>query len=99
MALTGAAAGAATGGLIGVFTNDGVPEEAGASLFKGNRFRTHHGHACMPPPIMWTMPRASSIAAGAIDIDEPAEHIDTMGSPLSTQPPERLRCPKAREVR
>ena len=80
MALTGAAAGAATGGLIGVFTNDGVPEDRAQHYSKaitsGNVMVSVHATADH-------VDRAAAVLerCGAINIDEPDEHIDTMGSP------------------
>ena len=84
-ALTGAAAGAATGGLIGVLTDDGVPEEAAHRYSKAIgagrvmvTVRTGQIVSIRPP--------ASLTAAGAIDIDEPAENMTSSrtSSELST---------------
>jgi hypothetical protein len=80
MALTGAAAGAATGGLIGVFTNDGVPEDRAQHYSKaitsGNVMVSVHASADHVDHAATVLERC-----GAINIDEPDEHIDTMGSP------------------
>jgi hypothetical protein len=76
MALTGAAAGAAAGGLIGVFTNDGIPEdrakEYSKAITSGNVMVSVHASA-------ERVDQASSILDrnGAINIDEPAEHLGT----------------------
>ena len=76
MALTGAAAGAATGGLIGVFTKDGVPENRAEHYTKaitsGNVMVSVHASADHVDHAASVLERC-----GAIDIDEPDEHMDT----------------------
>jgi hypothetical protein len=90
MALTGAAAGAATGGLIGVFTKDGIPEDRAKHYSKaitsGNVMVSVHATADHAARAAGILDRC-----GAIDIDEPAEHVDTMtdttvGTTVRTKP-------------
>jgi hypothetical protein len=81
MALTGAAAGAATGGLVGVMTKDGVPEES------AQRYSKAIGSGSVMVSVHATPERvdhASDVLDrnGAIDIDEPGEHI--LGTPATT---------------
>jgi hypothetical protein len=74
MALTGAAAGAATGGLIGVFTKDGVPEDRAQHYSKaitsGNVMVSVHATADHVDHAASVLERC-----GAINIDEPDEHV------------------------
>ena len=76
MALTGAAAGAATGGLIGVFTNDGIPEDRAhhysKAITSGNVMVSVHASQDRVDHAAAVLDRS-----GAVNIDEPAEHIDT----------------------
>jgi hypothetical protein len=74
--LAGAAAGAATGGLIGVLTDDGVPEEHAQRYSKlisaGRVMVSVHAPA-------GEVDHAADILDrnGAIDIDEPGEHVES----------------------
>lgn len=75
-ALTGAAAGAATGGLIGVMTKDGVPEAEARRYTKA----ISSGRVMVS---VYSEPERVDLAAGildrcgAIDVDEPAEHVSS----------------------
>jgi hypothetical protein len=78
-ALTGAAAGAATGGLIGALTSDGVPEEA------AHRYTKAIGSGRIMVTVRADAGRVDQAAAtldrcGAIDIDEPSEHVSSSQS-------------------
>ena len=95
-ALAGAAAGAATGGLIGVFTNDGIPKERAE----------HYSKAITSGSVMLSVhttqehvDHASDILhrAGAIDIDEPGEHADTIRA--STLPASAIKFDPSTGVR
>ena len=81
MAITGAAAGAATGGLIGVLTRDGVPEESARRYSKAISSGSVMVSVHAPPE---RVDHASDVLDrnGAIDIDEPGEHI--AGTPAAT---------------
>lgn len=73
-ALTGAAAGAATGGLIGVMTKDGIPKEA------AERYSKAIGAGRIMVTVHAGYDRAAQAAdvldrTGAIDVDEPAERV------------------------
>ncbi|HYP04761.1 MAG TPA: general stress protein [Bryobacteraceae bacterium] len=87
MALTGAAAGAATGGLIGVFTNNGIPED------RAKRYSTAIGSGNVMVSVHASHDRVDHAAdilhrCGALDIDEPAEHIENTSSDatINTRP-------------
>ena len=74
MALMGAAAGAATGGLVGVLTKDGVPEAS------AHRYSKAIGSGRVMVSVHATpehVDHASDVLDrnGAIDIDEPGEHV------------------------
>jgi len=75
-ALTGAAAGAATGGLIGALSHQGVPEEAAqrysSAISAGRIMVTVRSDADRVDQAANILDRS-----GAIDIDEPAEHVST----------------------
>jgi hypothetical protein len=90
MALTGAAAGAATGSLIGVFTKDGIPEDRAEHYSKaitsGNVMVSVHASSDHVDHAASVLDRC-----GAIDIDEPGEHLDstldnTIDTPIRTTP-------------
>jgi hypothetical protein len=73
-AIGGAAAGAATGGLIGVFTKEGIPEEA------ANRYSKAIGSGRVMVTVHTGAARVDEAAdildrSGAIDVDEPSERV------------------------
>jgi hypothetical protein len=83
-ALTGAAAGAATGGLIGVFTKEGIPEEA------AQRYSKAVSTGRLMVAVRTDSSDVDSAAAildraGAIDVDEPAEHVSTQVRRAATE--------------
>jgi hypothetical protein len=74
MALMGAAAGAATGGLVGVLTDDGVPEAAAERYSKAITSGSVMVSLHTTPE---RVDHASEVLDrnGAVDIEEPGEHI------------------------
>jgi len=96
-ALGGAAAGAATGGLIGVFTNEGIPEEA------ASRYSKAIGSGRLMVTVRTDAARVDEAAgildrAGAIDVDEPSERM-TAGVPRFDESDSLVARQKSRERR
>lgn len=95
LALTGAAAGAATGGLIGVMTDDGVPEA------DAKRYSRAIGSGHVMVTVRADTDRVDEVAgildrAGAVDVDEPVERVSTE-KPIGTVSPEGVRAARLDE--
>jgi hypothetical protein len=93
--LTGAAAGAATGGLMGAFKNHGVPEEDARRYSKaigsGRVMVTVHADSSHVDHAASVLDRS-----GAIAVDEPAEHVGS-GPSVGKVTPEGVRAARLDE--